>query len=178
MIPTWANCEIDESAGGSVLVGPQGQRWQVYDAEKMLGPTSPFIAKCIFGPVANLARLPFVPTPYDLLFAYCVPQVGESLDSMREVFSANLEAERELWPNVPTGCVCYIRTNNLLSELDVANGIQACSELDCPVLIFRAWGSDVPQSAIDRVTYWRNGQPCPPQVLPPNPPPKDSFLLL
>lgn len=169
MIPAWANCEINETLGGSVLVGPNGQVWHVYDAEQGSGPTDPLIAKCIFGPGDKLMVLPFNPTRYDVMFVYCVPNAGESLDAMRTRFASDfwtVYADKPI--ATPLGVVCYIRTNNVLSETDIANGIEACSQLECPVLVFRAWGQDVPPSAIDRVTYWRNGQGCPPQALPPS----------
>lgn len=173
-IPAYCNCEISEAPPllGSQLVGPKGQVWHVRDEEQSAGPTSPSIAKAVFGPLANLQRLPFTPTPFDLIFVYCAPNAGESLDALRTRFSSYVDGLSEQYPQTPVGCVGYIRTNNVLSDLDIANGLQAVSELcaptNRPLLFFRDYGSDVSQDAKDRAAYIRNGQPCPVQVFPPS----------
>jgi hypothetical protein len=165
MIPTWANAVIDETTGGTQLMGDAGQRWYVQDTEQgIVGPERPAAFIGTYSSLVNADVQTW--TIDDLCLVECAPNAGESIDAMRGRFAAYIAGLRKVTV-AEVGAIPYIRTNYVLSEIDIANGLIACSELGVPCVIFEWNRPDIPTWAADWLTYWKNSQPCAAQAKPP-----------
>ena len=135
--------------------------------------------RCFTGTIDSLLRLPTsdpdAPGADDLVLVQCCANPGETADEQFTRFSGYFWQLVSRFTAVRLfGYIPFVRTNFVLSDVDVANNLIACSQLGFPVAIFEDLRpvADVPAFVPDWLAYWRNGQPAPVQVspIPPTPP--------
>lgn len=170
--PTWCNAWIDEGLGGGELIGDHGQHWTVVDVEQNPEARHKSPA-CYIGTFDRLVVVK-VRNPYDIRAVEIYREPNES-DS---AFETRAYAYHVALYNADSITPIAFITNNTtrlltLTERDVQAAQAILSRFDLPMFVFE-WQRPFQVEATNaQFTAIRNGQPCPPQILPPPDPEPD-----